>query len=230
MLKAVTRCARRSWRPTPILTRNTIVLTAGLFRLTVGGVGEDFAELGDLEHRRRADHHRSLDGRTIIDAAGLDRVFDVLPGATLILENITITGGVAPTGEDGGGIRNAGALILRNQHLDWQHHAARWRCDRQPHRCKSRTRQRHAVGQSGGARRSHFHAGSLHDITSQTPPSCATAGPAQHDHCQQLATTTGGGIFNAAGATARARNTSSHQFRSRRPRSERRLCFGRQLT
>ena len=51
-------------------------------------------------------------GATTISAQGLgDRVLDILPGETVTLRGVTITGG-APPGEDGGGIRNAGTLTL----------------------------------------------------------------------------------------------------------------------
>jgi CSLREA domain-containing protein len=41
--------------------------------------------------------------QTIIDADGIDRVFDI--SAPAIIESLSITGGIAPNGEDGGGIR-----------------------------------------------------------------------------------------------------------------------------
>ncbi len=54
-------------------------------------------------------------GQTIIDASLLgDRVFDVHNGATLILSNVTIVAGSALAGESGGGIRNAGDLVLED--------------------------------------------------------------------------------------------------------------------
>ncbi len=38
---------------------------------------------------------------TTIDANGIDRVLDVLPGATLTLQNLTITGGKLPIASTG---------------------------------------------------------------------------------------------------------------------------------
>ena len=50
--------------------------------------------------------------RTTIDAAGIDRVMKVYPGATVSMTGLTITGGVAPTNHSGGGILNSGNLSL----------------------------------------------------------------------------------------------------------------------
>ena len=58
---------------------------------------------------------------TIIDAAGIDRVFDVLNGATLELQNLSIVGGLtsAEVGFEGAGIRvnSNSRLVLRNVKL-----------------------------------------------------------------------------------------------------------------
>ncbi len=51
--------------------------------------------------------------QTIIDAAGIDRVLEVHPGAKLTLEGVTLEGGHAGTG-NGGGVLNSGELILQN--------------------------------------------------------------------------------------------------------------------
>ena len=91
---------------------NTIVLTAGDYTLTIPGTDEDQAAAGDLDVEGTLTIIGAADGRTVIDAGELDRVFDVRPGAELILQNVTITGGVAPSGESGGGIRNVGTLTI----------------------------------------------------------------------------------------------------------------------
>ncbi|MBC8291245.1 MAG: FG-GAP repeat protein, partial [Planctomycetes bacterium] len=93
---------------------NTIVLEAGsTYVLDIGPSGEDLAASGDL------DITQNLlilgNGATIQINGGLDRVFDIHSGATLTLEELTITGGsVSGAGTDGsgGGIRNAGTLNL----------------------------------------------------------------------------------------------------------------------
>jgi len=50
-------------------------------------------------------------GTTIIDGGGVDRVFDVQAGASLVLNALTVQGG-AVTGTNGGGLLNAGTLTL----------------------------------------------------------------------------------------------------------------------
>lgn len=50
--------------------------------------------------------------RTVIDGRGLDRVFKVHPNALLELQRVTITGGVSPPDQGGGGILSAGDVLL----------------------------------------------------------------------------------------------------------------------
>ncbi|MFN7844870.1 MAG: S8 family serine peptidase, partial [Pirellula sp.] len=50
--------------------------------------------------------------RTTIDAAGIDRVMKVYPGATVSMTGLTLTGGKAPTDHSGGAILNSGNLSL----------------------------------------------------------------------------------------------------------------------
>jgi hypothetical protein len=92
---------------------NTLVLEPGVYRLSVAGSDEDEAASGDLDV---ADTLTIVGNGATIDAAGLDRVFDVLPGATLTLRDVMITGGRSD--EDGAGLRVAGAtLSIRNSTL-----------------------------------------------------------------------------------------------------------------
>ncbi len=49
---------------------------------------------------------------TVIDAQGLDRVFKVHPGGDLILQRLTVTGGISPADQGGGGILSAGNVDL----------------------------------------------------------------------------------------------------------------------
>ncbi len=49
---------------------------------------------------------------TVIDARGLDRVFKVHDGASLDLSRLTVTGGVSPSDQGGGGILSRGELSL----------------------------------------------------------------------------------------------------------------------
>lgn len=91
-----------------------IELPAGNYTLTIGGVGEDFAASGDLDVRE-VGGTLTIRGAgadvTTIDAASLERVFHVFAGATLIVEGVTITGGLVTGSEDGGGVRNDGGTV-----------------------------------------------------------------------------------------------------------------------
>ncbi|MBI1312843.1 hypothetical protein GC176_16260 [bacterium] len=97
---------------------DTILLAAGTYSLTLNGpVGENAAASGDLDI---TDTTGTLIIRgqgvneTIIDAGGLFRVFHVLDGATLILENLTVRGGLVTGSDDGAGLRNDGGTVTLN--------------------------------------------------------------------------------------------------------------------
>jgi len=97
---------------------DTILLATGAYTLTIGGpVGENAAASGDLDI---TDTTGSLTIRgqgvteTVIDAGGLFRVFHVLDGATLILENLTVRGGFVTGSDDGAGLRNDGGTVTLN--------------------------------------------------------------------------------------------------------------------
>jgi len=90
----------------------TIVLQAGVFSLTRAGADEDFAVTGDLDIRGDLIIRGAGQQQTIIDGRGLDRAFDIFPGASVTVEGVSITNGRV-TG-DGGGVRNAGRLVLRS--------------------------------------------------------------------------------------------------------------------
>jgi CSLREA domain-containing protein len=89
---------------------DTIVLPVGLFRLTRGGAGEDAASTGDLDLTKSVTITGAGARSTTIDAAGLDRVFDVRPGVTALIADVAVSGGFV--GVDGGGIENLGVLTL----------------------------------------------------------------------------------------------------------------------
>jgi CSLREA domain-containing protein len=88
--------------------RARYVLTVG----NPGGEGEDAAVTGDLDVTAGI----TVEGNgAVIDAQGIDRVFDVRPGGSLTLRHVTITGGVAAGSglpASGGGVRNAGTLVV----------------------------------------------------------------------------------------------------------------------
>ena len=93
---------------------DVIVLPAGDYTLSIGGVGEDFSASGDLDIRE-VGSRLTIRGAgadvTTIDAASLERVFHVFAGATFDIEGVTITGGLVTGSEDGGGVRNDGGTV-----------------------------------------------------------------------------------------------------------------------
>jgi hypothetical protein len=86
---------------------DTINLPAGTYALTLAGAGEDFAATGDLDIRDALTISGARDGNTIIDGAGLDRVFQVF-GAKVDISYVNIQGGMA---ERGGGIFMDGGTV-----------------------------------------------------------------------------------------------------------------------
>ncbi|HEY3830341.1 MAG TPA: CSLREA domain-containing protein [Solirubrobacteraceae bacterium] len=98
---------------------DSIVLAVPRIGLTITGAGEDKDATGDLDLTGTVSI-KGQQGGTVIDGSQLgDRVLDVQAGANVTLADLTITGGRSPSGargepgEDGGGIRNAGALVMR---------------------------------------------------------------------------------------------------------------------
>ena len=101
---------------------DAIELGVGTYVLTAVGVQEDFAVFGDLDIRENLTIRGKGVGQTIIDASGLtgaqrDRVFQILAGATLTLQGVTLRGGGVLGSEDGGAIRNSGTLILQDAEI-----------------------------------------------------------------------------------------------------------------
>ncbi len=86
---------------------NTLVLEPQTYTLSLTGVDEDAAATGDLDV---AGTLTIIGNGATIDAASLDRVFDVAAGATLNLQDVTITGGNVQLG-NGGGILDRGGTI-----------------------------------------------------------------------------------------------------------------------
>ena len=93
----------------------TIVLPPGRYVLAIPGRDEDASATGDLDLRGLTIVGAGA-GRTVIDANGIDRALEVLPGASVGLYGLTVTGGntnLQPgTWEDGAGILNLGTLSL----------------------------------------------------------------------------------------------------------------------
>jgi CSLREA domain-containing protein len=99
------------------LGRDTIVLPAGTYHLTLKGSGENEGATGDLDITEESGIQIIGAGArtTVVDASGLeDRVFDVRPLGVLELSKLTVTGGLA-IGEYGGGIDAAEAALALDQ-------------------------------------------------------------------------------------------------------------------
>ena len=93
----------------------TIRLAGGAtYALAVAGAGEDAAATGDLDVTSAVTIEG--DGATV-DANALDRAFDVLAGASLSVEDLTVTGGVVPPGQSGGAFQSAGSLRISDSQL-----------------------------------------------------------------------------------------------------------------
>lgn len=90
--------------------RDVIVLPQGRFTLSRNGT-DDTAALGDLDLSEPVTVRGAGWGRTIVDADGMDRVFDVVGSPKVTLTGLRVVGG---SSDDGGGIRNAGTLRLVN--------------------------------------------------------------------------------------------------------------------
>ena len=94
-----------------------IVVPSGLYTLSIAGPDENAAATGDLDITDELVLRGAGRSETIVDAAGLDRVFHV-PGTAfdvpVTLRDLTIRGGYAGTaaGATGGGIDNYGQLRL----------------------------------------------------------------------------------------------------------------------
>jgi CSLREA domain-containing protein len=92
---------------------DTITLPASLYALTIAGAGEDAAATGDLD----ISDDLTIDGAgaafTVVDGGGLDRVFEIRPGATVQITGLTVRNGNPGSTANAGGILNlAGALVL----------------------------------------------------------------------------------------------------------------------
>ena len=95
---------------------DSIIVPNGIYTLTIPGVGEGAAAIGDLDIL--GDVTITGSGATIINGGGLgnrgnglDRVFDITSTVSVVLSNLTIAGGSA--GDNyGGGIANQGSLTI----------------------------------------------------------------------------------------------------------------------
>jgi len=94
---------------------DTIILPAGIYTLTIGGIVEYEAATGDLNITDDLTLIGAGASTTIIDGGALDRVFHIDRfgvGVTVEMSGVTIRNGQAPG--DGGGIWNGGLLTIAN--------------------------------------------------------------------------------------------------------------------
>lgn len=78
---------------------NTIVFDVnGVFQLTHTGASEDAAATGDLDITDDLTLLGNGVGLTVIDGNATDRVFDILTGAQVVMQNLSIQNGSAPVG------------------------------------------------------------------------------------------------------------------------------------
>ena len=96
-----------------------IIMPDGLFKLTLKGDDEDGAATGDLDVTDdltivgvAADPGTGAEG-TVLDGKKLkDRLFEVQPGVTLTLQNLTLRNAKTPKAESGGAVRVLGGLVM----------------------------------------------------------------------------------------------------------------------
>jgi CSLREA domain-containing protein len=88
---------------------DTITLPAGTYDLSLAGGGEHAALTGDLDVTSQITIVGAGASTTVVDAHSIDRVFEVRPGGTLTLVDLTIQGGRSNTNpigvREGGGIK-----------------------------------------------------------------------------------------------------------------------------
>jgi CSLREA domain-containing protein len=95
----------------------TIHLPTGVYSLTLTGSGEDGNATGDLDIQTSLTIHGAGAPETRIVGDAYDRLLHISPSIAVEINDVTLAHGTAPDGayedgEDGGGIHNAGTLIL----------------------------------------------------------------------------------------------------------------------
>ena len=97
---------------------DAVNIPAGIYRLTIPGVGDDQAASGDLDITDNLDVIGAGPGQTIIDAGGIDRVFDIVVSTSTSISAsisaLTIRGGAASDSVSPGFL--GGGVLVRNLH------------------------------------------------------------------------------------------------------------------
>ncbi len=91
---------------------DTINVPTGTYTLTITGLFDDAALQGDLDITSSVTIIGVDAVATVINANGIDRVFEIIGSPTVVISNVTLSGGNG-NGNNGGGIRvNGGSLTL----------------------------------------------------------------------------------------------------------------------
>jgi hypothetical protein len=96
---------------------DTIVLNSATYTLSIPGVNENANLTGDLDVKYPLTITGTGVASTIINGNQIDRVFDVMAGASLTLSGVTVTGGSSINNVfecGGGGVQNAGTLTIND--------------------------------------------------------------------------------------------------------------------
>ncbi len=97
---------------------DTVVVPAGTYILSIAGSSEEVNATGDLDITTSLTLNGNGASTTIIDGAGLDRVFDIHSGVTVNISGVTIRNGTETYLDvlswRGGGIKNDGTLTVTN--------------------------------------------------------------------------------------------------------------------
>ena len=89
-----------------------ITLPRGVFKLSLAGGDEDLGATGDLDVTDDLGMIGALDGGTIVDGGGIDRVLDVHGLVGVFVAYMTVRNGVAAgSNPSGGAIRNSGGHL-----------------------------------------------------------------------------------------------------------------------
>jgi hypothetical protein len=86
-----------------------VLKSGGTYNIRISGSDENANKTGDFDIFANGSVNILAANGAIINANGLDRVFDVQSGAALYLKNLTVTGGQA---DGGGAIFNTGTVII----------------------------------------------------------------------------------------------------------------------
>ena len=100
-------------------TDTIVFLVPMTITFTIAGAGEDAALTGDLDVTSDI-IIQGIAGGTVIDGGDLDRVFDVKPGASLTLNDITITNGTG-LGSGGAILANGATLHVNRSTISASH-------------------------------------------------------------------------------------------------------------